>query len=272
MRCGIHSLVLTFQSTCYTCLYAELVEEEEGRRYVEDVNDVRFAVPRYTISEAARYLDVPEGTFRKWVDGYVFTPTHREVPTVGKPIIHSASSKRHVPRLAFASLVEGLVIDALRQAGLSLQALRRIAKTLQTDFGDEWALASHRLTLSGGHGPSGPEVLWDYAEDHGDDEILIALDSRQRVFVDVVRDYLERIVYVDEYAGQVYLPVTSERLLLIDPYRNFGRPTFASNATPVSPVLDRIEAGESVNSVARDYGLDPDEIRLAARHAAAFAA
>ena len=98
------------------------------------------------------------------------------------------------------------MIDGLRRAGLSLQALHRITKTLQSDFGDEWALASHRLTLSDGAGRSGPEVLWDYAEEHGDDEVLIALDSRQRVFTDVVRDELERIVYLDECAGQISPP------------------------------------------------------------------
>ena len=236
------------------------------------MDDPRFSVPRYTIPEAARYLDVHPETFRRWVDGYRFIPTHRAVPTEGKPIIHSASQKRHAPRLAFAGLVEGLVIDALRQAGLSLQALRRIAKTLQTDFGDEWALASHRLTLSGGAGRSGPEVLWDYAEEHGDDEVLIALDSSQRVFTEVVRDHLERIVYLDEYAGQVYLPLTREHILLVDPYRNFGRPIFGSTATPVGAVLDRLEAGEPVASVARDYGLDIGEIELVARHDPAIAA
>ena len=236
------------------------------------MDDPRFSVPRYTIPEAARYLNVHPETFRRWVDGYRFTPTHRAVPTEGKPIIHSASQQRHAPRLAFAGLVEGLVIDALRQAGLSLQALRRITRTLQTDFGDEWALASHRLTLSGGAGRSGPEVLWDYAEEHGDDEVLIALDTNQRVFTEVVRDHLERIVYLDEYAGQVYLPLTREHILLVDPYRNFGRPMFGSTATPVGAVLDRLEAGEPIASVARDYGLDTGEIELVARHAPAIAA
>jgi uncharacterized protein (DUF433 family) len=236
------------------------------------VDEIRFTVPRYTVPEAARYLGIHAETFRRWVDGYTFTSPHRSAPTVGKPIIHSASTKRNAPRLAFAGLVEGLVIDALRRAGLPLQALRRITRTLQTDFGDEWALVSHRLTLSGGKGKSGPEVLWDYAEEHGDDEVLIALDTRQRVFADVVRKFLERIIYFDEYAGQVYLPITAERLLLIDPNRNFGRPLFGSNATPMSPVLDRLDAGEPVHSIARDYSLDEDEIRLAARYASALAA
>lgn len=58
---------------------------------------------------------------------------------------------------------------------------------------------------------------------------------------------------------------------MIDPYRNFGQPSFASNAAPVGPVLDRIGAGEPLQSVARDYGLDIDEIRLVRPHAQALA-
>lgn len=236
------------------------------------MDELRFDVPRYTVPQAARFLGVADSTFRRWVDGYEMTPNNRVVPTIGAPIIHTASDVARSPRLAFAGLVEGLVIDALRQAGLSLQAIRRITRTLQTDFGDEWALASHRLTLSGGQDRSGPEVLWDYATDHGDEEVLVALDSRQRVFTDVVADYLERIVYVDEYAGQVYLPVTREHLILIDPTRHFGQPIFASNATPLSAVLDRVEMGEPVRSVARDYELDHDEVQLAVQQASALAA
>lgn len=229
-------------------------------------------MPRYTIPDASRFLGATTRTFRRWVDGYEFTASHRTVPTVGKPIIHSASDERRAPRLAFVGLVEGMVIRALKEAGLSLQALRRITRTLQTDFGDEWALASHRLTLSGSQKASGPEVLWDYAERHGDQEVLIALDTKQRVFAEVVKDYLERIVYIDEYAGQLYLPITRERLLLVDPYRNFGRPMFASNSTPVEPVLDRVDAGEPVRSVARDYGLDVGEVSMVIRQARALAA
>lgn len=101
------------------------------------VDDSCFSVPRSPIPEAARYRNVHPETFRRWVDGYRCTPTHRTVPTEGKPFIQSASQQRHAPRLAFAGLVEGLVIDALRQAGLSLQALRRITRRLQTDFRDD---------------------------------------------------------------------------------------------------------------------------------------
>lgn len=47
---------------------------------------------------------------------------------------------------------------------------------------------------------------------------------------------------------------------------------FGSTATPVGPVMDRIEAGEPISSVAQDYGLSIEEIELVVRHAPAIAA
>jgi len=58
------------------------------------------------------------------------------------------------------------------------------------------------------------------------------LDANQRVFTEIVRDHRERIVYLDEYARQVYLPLTREHLLLVDPYRRFGRPLIWVDRNP----------------------------------------
>lgn len=112
-----------------------------------DVDEVRFTLPRYTVASSSRYLSVPESTFRRWVDGYSYRAPGWDEARLAPAIVHTASDQRHHSRLAFVGLVEGMVINALKQAGLSLQALRRITRTLQTNFGDEWALASHRLTL-----------------------------------------------------------------------------------------------------------------------------
>lgn len=240
------------------------------------MDHTRSAVSRYTIADASRYLQVPYGTVSKWTSGYSFVPKGRSVKTVGRPIVHTLPARGHDPRIPFAGLVEAFVIKALRSSGVSLQAVRRIIATLRTEFGDEWALTSERLLFSGRMGPSGPEVLYNYAERHDDPEVLVVVGSRnehQRVFAPVVNDYLERIVYHDDmYAGRIFLPLTQERLLMADPYRNGGHPIFASTAAPVDMVLSRVNAGEPIRSVANDYGLDTDEVRLAVQHASQLAA
>ena len=47
---------------------------------------------------------------------------------------------------------------------------------------------------------------------------------------------------------------------MVDPLRNFGRPTIARRGVRVADVLGRLSAGEPVAEVALDYGLEIDEV------------
>src|SRR5690349_19829848 len=47
---------------------------------------VRFDVPLYSVSEAARHIDVPRSTFDTWVRGYARRPKGRS-PVVGAPVV-----------------------------------------------------------------------------------------------------------------------------------------------------------------------------------------
>ena len=46
----------------------------------------RFATPLYTVTEAARYLDVPASTFATWTHGYRRRPAGRR-EAVGRPVL-----------------------------------------------------------------------------------------------------------------------------------------------------------------------------------------
>lgn len=225
--------------------------------------DKRFETPRYTVREAARMLDVPPGTFSKWVDGYAFKPKRMARPVVGRPVI-SAEPRRPGaagrPRLTFAGLTEGMVIEGLRRSGAHFTEIRRIAAILRRDMNDDWALASKRLLISGA------DVLWNHAERYDDLEAaeLTVFRSGQRVFTEAVREYLARIEYEDdEYAVRLWLPITPERIIAVDPYRNFGDPTFRVGGASVGVVLGRLRAGDDMQDLARDYGLPIEHIRAA---------
>lgn len=143
---------------------------------------------------------------------------------------------------------------AFRKAGVSLQQIRRAITILEEQIGLEYALASRNLYMDGGR------ILYDYAEKERLDELAVVVTG-QRVFSEVIRDYLKRITYApDHYAERLVLPVTSKLLIEVDPLRNFGRPRFISGGAPVSAVLDRFKAGESLGEVAADFGLKQVEI------------
>lgn len=112
-----------------------------------------------------------------------------------------------------------------------MQRIRPAVKVLQQEIGLDHALASRRLYSDGA------EILYDFADRYDEDEIgeLVVVRSGQRVFHQVVADYLERITY-DEGAGgwarRLRLPRTPRPILEIDPLRSFGELLFVEGHAP----------------------------------------
>lgn len=214
--------------------------------------DPRFVVPIYTVAEAARHLGVPESTFRSWSHGYVRYSLSDKARSAG--FITTTPAPRGHPVIPFVGLVEGMVAAAFRKAGVSLQQIRRALRILEDQIGLEHALASRHLFTDGGR------ILYDFAGREGYEELAVVVTG-QRVFTEVVKDYLKRISYAkDDYAKRLVLPVTSRLLVEVDPLRNFGRPRFIRGGAPVAAVLDRFKAGESLGDVAADFGLKQADI------------
>lgn len=216
----------------------------------------RFEVPLYSVSEAARYLSVPGSTMRNWARGYRRrSPERRDV---AKGPIVTALPLQDGRSLPFVGLAEALVVAAFRERGLSLQHIRQAVEKLKARFG-EHALASRDIYTDGAR------ILYD--EDRSDSEIMKLVDagSDQRVFHQVIRDYLERITFDEIGASRIVLPVTEEKLLEVMPDVNGGQPRFISTGAPLHAVLDRLGGGEEIPSVAADFGLRPAEVASVGR-------
>lgn len=122
--------------------------------------DERFSVPLYSAAEVARYLDVPVSTFRTWVHGYERRPEGRQ-PVVGDPIVTTLARDAGAS-VPFVGLAEAHALAAIRRAGVPLQRIRPALELLQEELGIEHVLASKALYTDGA------EVLYDYAQSHGD--------------------------------------------------------------------------------------------------------
>ncbi len=216
-------------------------------------DDIGFDVPLYTVAEAARFLGVPPTTFANWARGYTVSPPGRKA-VIGRPIVTAVAASRNYPTVPFVGLTEGLVVAALRGAGLSLQHIRKAVAVLEREIGLEHALASRRLFTDGA------SILYDYAE-HGDDELLTHVVTQQRVFAEVVRDYLRRITHgPDGWPVRLISPVTTREIVAVDPQRAFGQPIFIRGGVRVEDVLDRIRADERPREVAADMGVPLEDV------------
>ncbi len=235
----------------------------QGERPIANT-DVRFTKPLYTVSEAAAYVGVPRATFDSWVNGYV--RRGRRGTVRGEPIItKSLHGGLTVP---FVGLAEGMVLAAFRETGVPLQRIRQALARLEADEGVEHALASRRLYTDGA------EILFDYAKGRGDKQLrlLTVVRSGQRVFHEVIEQYLTRIEYKGGWANRIILPTTDDPILEVEPTRAFGQPIFIHGGARLADVTSRVGAGESIRAVARDYGLPLQEVRAALASTSARAA
>lgn len=235
---------------------------------VPDVPDVR-RVPLYTVAEAARVIDVPTSTFHTWLRGYVRRPPGRR-QVVGRPIIHAPEPVRNgEPSVSFTNLVEAYVLAAIRKRGIPLQRIRPALERLKEEIGLEHALASRRLYTAGA------EILFDYAEREGDENVreLVEIRHGQRVFHEVIERYLVRIEFAsDDWATRIFLPQYERARVIVDPYFQFGQPCFERGRAKIQDVLERFWAGESLEELSKEFGPSRDEledaIRVASRRAA----
>jgi uncharacterized protein (DUF433 family) len=221
-------------------------------------DDPRFCVPIYTVPEAARFLGVPPTTFSNWARGYRVRPQGRR-EVVGAPIVTAFDGKGLWPSIPFVGLAEGLVIAAFRRSGVSLQHIRKAVAVLNREIGIEYALASRKLYTDGAR------VLYDYAS-HEDEEFLTHVVTQQRVFADVVREYLELITYgSDGWPELLVSPITPHPVVVVDPKRGFGQPIFIRSGVRIEDVLDRIRADEPMNAVAEDFGVPIEDVEAVVR-------
>ncbi|MGH3599657.1 MAG: DUF433 domain-containing protein [Pseudonocardiaceae bacterium] len=234
--------------------------------------DLRFDVPLYTVAEAARALDVSPTTLSAWATGYLRHWPDRPAVT-GAPVVTSLTPVgRGQAAIPFVGLAEGMVLAAVRAAGVPMQRVRPALAVLAAELGVDHALGSRRLLTDGA------ELLFDYADNAAGDEAdsvrqLVVVRSGQRVFRDVIEQYLARIDYApDGYARLVRLPGYATAEVVADPERAFGQPIFARGGSRVADVLGRFWAGDDLATLADEFGVPraelEDVLRVASRRAA----
>jgi uncharacterized protein (DUF433 family) len=223
-------------------------------------DDLRFFTPLYTVAEAGRALDVSPSTFATWAKGYTRPPSGKPAVTASPVVTAIKPLRPGMPTIPFVGLAEGMVLAAVRRAGVSLQRIRPALVVLASNLGVEHALASRRLFTDGA------ELLFDYAEQSADPDAqlarqLVVIRSGQHVFADIVQDYLKRIDYApDGYARLLMLPAYQRAEVVVDPSRSFGQPIFSRSGARVSDVPGRFWAGDDLDTLTDEFGVPRAEL------------
>lgn len=212
----------------------------------------------YTVAEAARLLRIPTATLRSWTFGRRYPTSEGERFSVR--IIEPPSDP--YDRLSFLNLIEAHVLRSLRtRHGISMGDVRRALDFAQKRFGIDRLLIRQELKAAPGR-----LFFEEYAT-------LVELPKGgQLALREVFEAHLERVAHDarDQLPVRFFpwFPIEGQeakKAVVVDARIAFGSPVTARRSIRTSVIADRYEAGEPVEELAWDYGLENAEIEDAIR-------
>lgn len=221
--------------------------EQRGRRDPRDV-------PAYSITEAASLVGVPRATLRSWVLGrdYPTRAGSRRFP----PVIALPDASR--PFLSFTNLVEAHVLASMRREHeLGLDRIRSAIGYVRKELRVERPLAHERFRTNG------VDLFVDRLG-----RLVNASARGQLEMREMIDAHLRRVEYAQGRAVAffpLFRGADSPESIEIDARKAFGRPVLRGTSIPVSAIRQRFDAGESVASLAEDFGVDVSLIEEALR-------
>lgn len=206
----------------------------------------------YTLTEASLLTGVNRHRISRWCRGYTFE--YRGTRLTMPPIIGREPEPGEPPILTFADLIEIRFLDAFRQKGVSTKALRIASQRAKELLGRHHPFSTQIFKSDG------RTVLAEVTKETGD-KALLDIMSDQFVFETVLAPYLYAGLDFNELKEPTrWWPLGKDRSVVIDPRRAFGAPIIARAGIQTKILSSAVNAEQSVEFVAKWYGVEVQEV------------
>lgn len=203
----------------------------------------RFTDGLLTPAETSSYLEIPYSTLTSWLNG----------KAAGAPLIHAVEpTRKRQPSIPFIAVAEAHVLRSLRTLGLRMSEIREAAAAVRDAFDTPYGLVSKRIATDG----------VDIFVEHGLGDLRRARDG-QAPIQEVVAQYLRYLTWEadDDFPSSLQLSQYGETVpVVIDPRFGRGLPVVEANRVPVQAITDLWEAGETVEDIAYDFDMTPEQV------------
>jgi uncharacterized protein (DUF433 family) len=213
----------------------------------------------YTFKEAARYTTLKESRVREWF---------RHRPDVGRDAVFVSDYEpvEGDHAVSFYDLIDVYVAGHLRDHGVSLQTIRKVYAKLAEDFGTPHPFCHHEIL------DDGKKIFVRGLDKSGQEEIMEAL-TKQKVFPRILKAFLNSIDYDAVLAKRWRIGEAFGTPVVIDPQICFGTPIVEAVSKPTYILAAAYRANsDDAESVAKWYGITPEDVMAAVNFEAQFAA
>lgn len=205
----------------------------------------------YSLHEAAKYIGLPESTLHSWVFGRPYVT--RNGTQQFRPLIQAADPDKGL--LSFFNLVEAHILLSTRQVhGIRMDRIRMAIDYVRDQFP---ANSQHPLITQEFY-TDGKNLFVKTLE-----ETINASRSGQLALSRVVDEYLD-LIERDVHGLPIKLfPKTGQKVVVLNPGLSSGRPVLKGTGVLVSLIAQRVEAGERVEDIARNYAVGVSDVETA---------
>ena len=206
--------------------------------------DSRRTIPLYTSGELARHLNRPVRTVRAWMADEFLLPT----------VARRSGNKG--PNIAFFGLVQAQLVNELRRQGLSMQAIRAGLSNARDVLGD-------RLLEEGRLATDLREIIVNLGESERQ-EWFRARDWQGGI-PGLIEHGLQVIEWSAGYPQAVRLAAYQDVEVIADPRFAGGQAIDAATGTRMDELVNFFQAGDGVDDIAREFGVDRRVVEAAIR-------
>ena len=159
-----------------------------------------------------------------------------------------------MPPPAFLLIIEAYTLRALRtKHSVSIEKARQAMDVAADAYNTQRLFLCPELRTGAG------EL---FLEKYG--ELIHLTKAGQRAMKHILDDHLTRIEFDDlRIPARLYPADPRTQVIVIDPRIAFGRPVISRRGISTAAIVDRINADESEEEIAKDYSLTLEEVKEA---------
>ena len=211
----------------------------------------------YDLAEAEQLTKVPKQRIKRWSVGYDYRYKGelRHTPAI---IATTLPHENGTPILDFSDLLEVRFLNAFKEHGVSLKAIRIAAQHAKELLGRHHPFST-RIFKTGGQTILA-EVVRE-TEGETADKHLIDLVKNQYVFREIISPSLYAGFDFNELEEPFrWWPLGKGRRVVLDPQRAFGAPIVVESGVPTRILYNSMKAEQSLEFVADLYEVKRQEV------------